>query len=164
MNVIRGLRPYANCKIYNAERGKRPPRHQAPAALFTSARPRRRSERVIQFCGVQATFSVFIQSRDYGKASVRRSMATSFSDAADAIELRAARRIPGGVALDTLVAGFKTSLELLHGRQINDGYVSNQSAERSSFRGETAAEAEERAAQGRGLAHLVVIASLLDPR
>jgi hypothetical protein len=39
-------------------------------------------------------------------------MATSFSDAADGIELRAARRIPGRVALDTLVAGFKTSLEL----------------------------------------------------
>jgi hypothetical protein len=101
-----------------------------------------------------------MQSRDYGKASFRRSTATSFSDAADGIELRAARRIPGRVALDTLIAGFKTSLELLHGRQINDGYVSNQSAERSSLRGEAAAEAEERAAQGRGLAQLVVLAIL----
>jgi len=41
MNVIRGLRRYANCKIYNAESGKRPARRQAAAALLMSASPRR---------------------------------------------------------------------------------------------------------------------------
>jgi hypothetical protein len=41
MNVIRGPRRYANCKIYNAESGKRPPRHQAAAALLTNASPSR---------------------------------------------------------------------------------------------------------------------------
>jgi hypothetical protein len=39
-----------------------------------------------KFCGIQATFSVFIQSRDYGKRLDRRSMATNFPDAADGIE------------------------------------------------------------------------------
>jgi hypothetical protein len=41
MNVIRRLYRYPNCKIYNAESGKRPPRRQAAAALLTSASPRR---------------------------------------------------------------------------------------------------------------------------
>jgi hypothetical protein len=41
MNVIHGLRRCVNCKIYNAESGKRPPRRQAAAALLTSASPRR---------------------------------------------------------------------------------------------------------------------------
>src|SRR5580692_7411056 len=72
------------------------------------------------------------------------------------------RRISLRAAVDRLDTDSKPRRSF-HDRQVNDRLISNQPAEGSALRSEETAEAEERAPQSRGLAHLVADASLGDP-
>src|ERR1700677_4727079 len=72
------------------------------------------------------------------------------------------RRISLRAAVDRLDTDSKPRRSF-HDRQVNDRLISNQPAEGSALRSEETAEAEERAPQSRGLAHLVADSSLGDP-
>lgn len=87
MNVICGLRAGTPAAKFTTPKAARSLlRLQAAAALPTSARPRQRLERALQFCAVPRNFLRLHTVEGLWQESLRRSMATSFSDAADGIE------------------------------------------------------------------------------